>query len=60
MVTYTVVYLWGDSLFMMCRFAQVVESLKAGKDKKRVADEYLACVEFTRQKAAQRAQQEDK
>lgn len=53
-------YLWGDSLFMMCRFAQVVESLKAGKDKKRVADEYLACVEFTRQKAAQRAQQEDK
>lgn len=45
-------------MFMMCRVVQVVESLKAGKDKKRVADEYLSCVEFTRQKAAQRAQQD--
>ncbi|XP_046665324.1 uncharacterized protein LOC124357505 isoform X1 [Homalodisca vitripennis] len=39
--------------------AEVVKKLKEGKDKKRAVDEYLACVECTRQKAAQRAQQSD-
>uniref|UniRef100_A0A1B6LFK1 Uncharacterized protein n=1 Tax=Graphocephala atropunctata TaxID=36148 RepID=A0A1B6LFK1_9HEMI len=38
---------------------EVIEKLKDGKEKKRAVDEYLACVEFTRQKAAQRAQQSD-